>query len=195
MPNPNAGPFRKLILGALVVSYAVLAGCSKPAEADLSKLAVGPLANLEVMPNPPAQPVTEFTDKDGAKHTLAEFKGKVAVVNFWATWCAPCVKEMPALAELNNSFKGKPVSFAIISVDKAEDQKFAVDRLDKLSSGAFTFYTDPSYAMVYDAAAAGLPTTVIYSRSGVEVARLSGGDFDWSSPEAKTLIEAALTKP
>jgi thiol-disulfide isomerase/thioredoxin len=194
MPNPNVGPFRKLLIGLVVVSYAVLAGCSKPAETDLSKLAVGPLAKLEVLPKPPAQPAGEFMDAAGAKHTLAEFKGKVAVVNFWATWCAPCVKEMPGLASLAGSMKGKPVVFVPISVDKVEDKQFAIDRLGQLSSKAFDFYSDPSYAMVYDASAAGLPTTVIYGKDGVELARLSGGDVDWASPEAKLMLEAALAK-
>jgi thiol-disulfide isomerase/thioredoxin len=187
-------PFRNTVLTLAVVSYAVLAGCSKPADVDLKTLAVGPLAKLEVLDKPPAQPAGEFSDKEGGKHTLAEFKGKVAVVNYWATWCAPCVKEMPALAKLAGTVKGKPVAFTIISVDKADDKAFAVDRLNTLSGGAFTFYADPSYAMVYDAAAAGLPTTVIYGKDGVELARLSGGDVDWAAPEATKLIEAALAK-
>jgi hypothetical protein len=101
---------------------------------------------------------------------------------------------MPALAALSTSLKGQPAAFVTISVDKADDKAFAIDRLDKLSGGAFTFYADPSYAMVYDVAAAGLPTTVIYGKDGAELARLSGGDVDWASPEAKRLIEAAIAK-
>jgi thiol-disulfide isomerase/thioredoxin len=135
-----------------------------------------------------------FTDAQGAAHTLAEWRGKVVVVNFWATWCAPCTKEMPGLAALAKSLKGKPAEVLAISVDKAEDRAFAIGRLATLSSSALAFYSEPSYSIAFDAEAKGFPTTIIYARDGRELARLSGGEVDWAAPQAKRLIEAAMTK-
>jgi thiol-disulfide isomerase/thioredoxin len=182
------------LIGVAGLVYAVLPLGSKGGAANLEEFATGPLAKLEVLPTPPAQPAVKFTDAKGAEHTLAEWRGKVVVVNFWATWCAPCTKEMPGLAALATSLKGKPAEVVAISVDKVEDRDFAIRRLNELSTSTLAFYSEPSYAIAFDTEAKGFPTTIIYARDGRELARLSGGEVDWAAPQAKRLIEAALAK-
>ena len=108
-----------LTIGAASVLY-VTAGCSfKPADsANIAALAVGPMKKLvSVTPAPP--PAIAFRDADGKPITLADFKGQVLVVNLWATWCGPCVAEMPTLATLQREYAGKPVKVLAISVDDA----------------------------------------------------------------------------
>lgn len=182
------------LIGLAGLVYAVLPAGSKGGAANLEDFAKGPLAKLEVLAEPPAQPAVTFTDAKGGERTLADWRGKVVVVNFWATWCAPCTQEMPALAALAKSLEGKPAEIVAISVDKVEDRAFAIDRLAELSAGKLAFFSEPSYAIAFDAEAKGFPTTIIYARDGRELARLSGGEVDWAAPEATRLVEAALTK-
>jgi thiol-disulfide isomerase/thioredoxin len=182
------------VIGVAGLVYAVLPSGSKGGGANLEDFAAGPLAKLEILAKPPVQPAAKFTDAKGAEHTLEEWRGKVVVVNFWATWCAPCTKEMPGLAALATGLKGKPAEVVAISVDKKEDRAFAIGRLATLSSSSLAFYSEPSYSIAFDAEAKGFPTTIIYARDGRELARLSGGEVDWAAPQAKRLIEAALAK-
>jgi thiol-disulfide isomerase/thioredoxin len=107
---------------ALAVGAALygMAGCSsKPS--DLKSLATGDMKSLKVDDAPAPAPDTPFTDADGKTHTLAEFKGKAVVVNLWATWCGPCVAEMPTLAKLQTEVAGEPVVILPISLDRDED--------------------------------------------------------------------------
>jgi thiol-disulfide isomerase/thioredoxin len=158
---------------------------------DMTKFKVGALSGLEVMPKPPIQPPNVFSGPDGSPVTLAKFKGKVVLVNLWATWCAPCVLEMPMLADLQAAFAGQDFAVVAISVDRADAAQEAKSRLAELSKGKLTFYHDPRMGVVYPMKARGFPTSVLYNRKGEEIARLAG-EANWSSPEAHALISAAL---
>jgi thiol-disulfide isomerase/thioredoxin len=160
---------------------------------DFSRFRVGSLATLTVMAEPPVQPSASFQDVDGKAVSLASFKGKVILVNLWATWCAPCVTEMPTLADLQGDFNGTDFTVVAISVDKDDRRAEAVAKLSELSRNRLTFFHDPRMAVVYPLKARGFPTTVLYDRQGKELARLSG-EADWHSPQAHAMIEAALAK-
>lgn len=160
---------------------------------DIRKLKTGQMTPLQVLPNPPAQPVEPFEGPAGNQITLASFKGKVVLVNLWATWCAPCVTEMPTLARLQNEFKGADFAVVAVSVDRADDKAEAKSRLEELSKGVLPFYHDPRMAIVYPMQARGFPTSVLYDRQGREVARLAG-EADWASAEAQALIRFALAR-
>jgi thiol-disulfide isomerase/thioredoxin len=196
LDSAGAAPRRRLLAailtGALAPVLYGLAGCSNSG-GDLKSLAHGEMAKLEVSKSPAPQPATVFKDAAGQPHTLAEFKGKVLIVNMWANWCAPCKEEIPSLAKLQTAFAGKPVAVVPVSVGKGEDEvqgKAFIARNPPL-----TFYTEPTYAMTFAfrPVIEGMPTTVIYGPDGVERARLVGG-ADWSGPDAHKVVEALLPK-
>lgn len=179
------------LAGLAALVYVVFLAVSKPERVDLKTLATGGFAKLEILENAPPLPPAKFTDAAGAERNLAEWRGKVVVLNLWATWCTPCQKEMPSLAQLAQNAGGR-VAVIPVSMDKAEDRALAIRTLKKLAGDKLGFYQDPSYAIAWDAQTQSFPTTIIYSREGVELARLNA-DADWSTPEAKRLVQAALT--
>ena len=129
-----------------------------------------------------------FTDPSGRPTSLAAFRGQPLLVNLWATWCAPCVKEMPALDRLAARAKGK-LRVLVVNQDSARQ---AVDPVPawwsehKLTS--LELYRDPKNDLGF-AFGGGLPVTVLYDAAGREVWRVNGG-LDWDGAEAK----AALTR-
>jgi thiol-disulfide isomerase/thioredoxin len=173
------------------VLYVIAAPRFKPDGGDLKSLATGTLAKLDVPPAPRGEPDAPFTGPNGQTLRLADFKGQVLVVNFWATWCAPCVQEMPTLAKLQAAYAGKPVKVLAISLDRDEDKAFAQRFM--LKHGPLQFYQDAKYALPFslDPRPEGVPVTVIIDRAGHERARLEGA-ADWSSPEAKAVLDSVL---
>jgi thiol-disulfide isomerase/thioredoxin len=151
----------------------------------------GSLALIEFIPDPPPMPDTPFAGPDGVPVSLKDFRGKTVLVNLWATWCAPCVKEMPTLAELQRTYGDRDFLVVAISVDKDDTRDAAVRQLAELGGGALSFYHEPSLNITYDLKARGFPTSIIYAPDGNEVARLAG-EADWASDEAKGLIGAIL---
>ncbi len=193
-PSPAAqSPRRRLViaagLGALL--YAI-AGCSNT-PGDLKSLAKGAMAKLTVSDHPAPPPDTAFKDGAGARHTLREFKGKIAIVNIWAIWCGPCKEEIPSLARLQAAYAGRPVTVAAISVGKGDDEPAGRRFIDR--NPPLSFYSEPTYALAYafQPMIEGMPTTIIYDRKGVERARLSGG-ADWSGPDARAVIDSLLAE-
>ena len=177
------------LLGVAALLYGI-AGCSNPPP-DLKTLAKGPMAKLTIAAAPTPAPATVFTDAAGKAHTLAEFKGKVTVMNVWAKWCAPCVVEIPSLARLQSAYAGKDVAVVTIDLDKGEDIGPARAFIGR--NAPLIYYSEPTYALPYAVSppVADMPTTILYDRKGVERARLGGG-ADWSSPQAKAVIDALL---
>ena len=177
------------LIAALVLG--VSACNSKPTSAK--GFAHGALAKLDVQAAPPKQPADQFEDPAGKMRTLADWRGKVVVVNLWATWCEPCKREMPTLGALADEFKGTDLAVLPISVDKMEDRDLAKATLAQLGGGKLDLYQATSYDIAFNAGSGGFPTTIIYGRDGVEIARLAAG-ADWMSAEAKGLVDFALAK-
>jgi thiol-disulfide isomerase/thioredoxin len=132
-------------------------------------------------------PATAFDDADGDATTLAAFQGKPALVNFWATWCAPCKKELPSLDRL-----------AVARRDKLQVVTIAEDRADKaaayLQQGKFAkleAWTDAKLAMTDSLRINDLPTTILFDAKGREIWR-SRGDRDWQSAETGALVAEAF---
>jgi thiol-disulfide isomerase/thioredoxin len=121
-------------------------------------------------------PSVGFVDAAGKAHKLSEFKGKVVVMNLWATWCAPCKKEMPTLAALQKGFSAKPIAIVPVSVDS----KAATDK-------AKAFMAD-NKPLPFFHDAEGYPTSFIYDRKG-KLYGVIAGEADWSSPGIKALLE------
>ena len=132
-------------------------------------------------------PATEFNDPDGKTVTLASFAGKPVLVNLWATWCAPCVKELPTLDRLSAS--GSAPRIVTISQDSGPHASVAAflqsHKLARLES-----YQDTKMGLSGALGAEVLPTTILYDADGKEVWRFVG-DLDWTSAEAAKLIGEA----
>jgi thiol-disulfide isomerase/thioredoxin len=148
-------------------------------------------AKLKVVPGAGPAPDYAFVNGDGQPVKLADFKGKVVVMNVWATWCGPCVEEMPTLAKLAAAFAGKPVEVVAISIDTDTDTAKAKQFLSQ--HAPLKFYQDKAMKLpfVLKPAAEGTPVTVIYGRDGIERGRVTG-DADWSQPDARAVVEKAL---
>jgi thiol-disulfide isomerase/thioredoxin len=183
-----------MALGAAIVFGMVMCQASQtlPPAVERGGLLSGPMAKFSTALAGRAAPATLFYGPDGAKTaTLTGAGQKLTVVNLWATWCAPCVREMPTLAALQTAFADRDVKVMALSVDRAEDRQFAAEELARLSGGVLKLYADPSYAVVYEIGEVkGFPTTIVYDAAGKEVGRIH--ETDWSSPEALAVIEAAL---
>lgn len=186
-------PRRLLALAGMAALLYGITGCSNP-PGDLKSLTKGEMAKLVVTDKPAPAPTTVFQGPDGKPHTLADFKGKVTVVNLWATWCGPCQAEIPHLAALKAAYAGKPVEVAAISLDKDDEIDLARRRIAK--NPPLAFYSEPTYHLPYEVkpVVQDMPTTFIFDRKGVERARMTGG-ADWSSPEAHAVIDRLLAEP
>ena len=133
-------------------------------------------------------PPTEFNDPSGKQITIAAFRGKPVLVNLWATWCAPCVKELPTIEALEAKQKGQ---LAVIAVSQDMGDRSAVDTfLAGKKLGRFAAYHDPEMALSLDLGAQVLPTTILFDAGGKEIWRYTG-DMDWTSAEARRLVAEA----
>lgn len=134
-------------------------------------------------------PAVELVDPSGAKLELASLKGQPVLVNLWATWCIPCITEMPLLDELAADY-GDSLQVVTVSQDLQGADRvvpfFAKNDFENLPQWLDT-ETDLSFAYGDGV----LPTTVLYESSGTEVWRIVG-DYDWSSAQARGLIDEAL---
>ena len=139
----------------------------------------------EGRPVPPQDP---FLDGSGAAKTLADFKGRPVVLNFWATWCAPCVKELPSLARLQAA---RPdLAVLIVNVEK-KGARVAAPFLEENGVEGLEPYVDGEMKLWRAFRLNGLPTTVLIDAEGREVARHEG-EADWDTPEVQAEIDGAL---
>ena len=158
--------------------------------ASANPLATGGMITFVFKKTPEAVPSFKFEDGAGTEMSLADWKGKVVLLNLWATWCAPCRKEMPALDRLQKELGGDAFEVVAISVDRQgapASKKF----LDETKSANLKLYVESSSRSVGTLRAAGLPTTLLIDKEGREIGRLAG-PAEWDSADAKRLIQAAL---
>jgi thiol-disulfide isomerase/thioredoxin len=156
----------------------------------LAGLNKGALAALLVRPEPLDVPAFTFTDADGKPKSLADFKGKIVLLNIWATWCVPCREEMSALNQLVTKLGGSDFVVVAVNIDRGGPDK-AASFLKETSATHLALYTDPTGRLFSTLKTVGMPTTLIIDREGKEMARLIG-PADWASPEAMRLIKAAI---
>ncbi|MFC3570004.1 TlpA disulfide reductase family protein [Paracoccus simplex] len=174
----------------LVLYTAMILGANAgyAGEIDWQAAHDGGLAKL-AQTDPTPVPATEFTDPEGGTHSLADWKGKVVLLNFWATWCAPCREEMPSLDALQAEMGGE--DFEVVAIAAGHNPPPAVKKfLDEEKIANLPVRLDPRQKLAREMGVMGMPVTVLIDRDGNEIARLIGG-ADWSSDAAKALIRQA----
>lgn len=189
--------------GLLVASPLILSGVllhylpqtkferTNPNEDSLKAGATGPMAKLEVLSSPAPVPTDTFEGPDGQAVTLADFKGKVVVLNLWATWCAPCKEEMPTLAALARQIDPSQVAVVVVNVDAVASQAEPA-RAFMAQNAPLTFYRQPAFTLPFRLPGAGaMPQTVLIDRQGRVRASVTGA-ADWSSPQARRVIQALV---
>lgn len=168
------------------------------AKADRAK-AVAAAAKGEVAAMSPADPprsmaALAFNGPDGKPMTLADRQGSVVLVNLWATWCAPCRAEMPALNTLQKEAGGKDFEVMAINVDTGDDVK-PTKFLEETGVDTLVRYREPTLGLFNDlkkqGLALGLPVTLLVDRDGCLLASMNG-PAEWAGPDAKRLVEAAV---
>jgi thiol-disulfide isomerase/thioredoxin len=161
-----------------------------PAGPGSNALSQGHMAAFVFKKEPEALPEVRFQDGTGAERTLADWHGKVVLLNLWATWCAPCRKEMPALDRLQTELGSKDFEVVAISVDRtglAGARKF----LGETNVAKLALYADPTARLGSTLKTAGLPVTLLLNSKGQEIGRLLG-PAEWDSEDAKRLIRSVL---
>jgi thiol-disulfide isomerase/thioredoxin len=142
----------------------------------------------EVFDPPRPLPPFVFTDASGREHGAADFRGEVLVINLWATWCPPCVAEMPTLDRLQAQVAGIGVRVLALSQDRGGAPVVA-RFYDQTGVRHLGIWLDPRGAAARALGARGLPTTLVVTRDGREAMRLVG-EAAWDAPEMVRLIRA-----
>ncbi|PWE16353.1 TlpA family protein disulfide reductase [Marinicauda salina] len=191
-PSPlKIGLITLPILGGLAILYVIFSALGDSTPDALDRFAVGEMRGFRSVEDAPPQPQNPILTGGGREITLADKRGKVILVNFWATWCAPCVVEMPALDALQAELGSADFEVVPVSMDRSiEDARafYAENELVHLE-----LYHDQSFRAAMDVGARGLPVSILYDRNGAEIGRMSG-EADWASEDAFALIEAAVER-
>jgi thiol-disulfide isomerase/thioredoxin len=183
---------RRFLIGAVVAALLLLAGAGAatlvrapaPQRADMPPALAGSYKDFTVNAAPSPAPEVGFT-LDGKPMSLADFKGRVVLVNFWATWCGPCVAEMPALDRLQAQLGGE--DFAVVTLSEDRNPAVIAPFYETHGLDHLKRYHDPSGAVSRAFGIRGLPTSVLIDRQGREVGRLEG-PAEWDSSEALALL-------
>ncbi|MBX3445245.1 MAG: TlpA family protein disulfide reductase [Parvibaculaceae bacterium] len=198
MPQTSPKLLALLAGAALLIAggvYLIGQGGGNPAngraQAALDAAAQGEVANFVPKPAPVPLPAVNFRDREGREASLADFRGKLILLNLWATWCAPCREEMPELDRLQAEFGGETFEVLALSVDSAGPE-VAATFLAEIGVEHLALYHDPSARANFTLAAFGLPTTILISPEGLEIGRMAG-PANWASEDAKGLIRKALS--
>ena len=164
--------------------------------ATMSEAAPGTLHVIPALGAPGSgglAPDTRFVDGSGRPVTLAQFRGKVVLLNLWATWCTPCKVEMPALARLQAAYAGKDLQVVALSIDspKAEDKA----RAFIAQNAPLTLFRDPGYAVPpsFSPPVMGVPATFFIDRTGHVRGRVDS-DADWTGPKARAAVDQLLAE-
>ncbi len=184
----------KIILAAVL--YAAVASGANPVFAGdpdygaLSELRAGDMRKLSIPETPAPASQQAFEDADGNAVTLADWRGQTVLVNFWATWCAPCRAEMPALNALQQELGG--ADFQVVTIATGRNPLPAIRKFfAEVGLTDLPVLRDPKRALSRDMGVLGLPASIILNAQGQEVARMTG-DADWHSGDALMFLRAVI---
>jgi thiol-disulfide isomerase/thioredoxin len=175
----------------LVVLYTALTLGANPVAADVAALREGDMKKLALHETPVPVPDVVLLDAEDGEHRLADYAGKWVVLNFYATWCAPCRREMPSLDRLQAAMP----EIAVVPVATGRNAVEGLRRFfEETGVVNLPILRDPTSELAHGMAILGLPVTVILNPEAQEVARLIG-DAEWDSPSAIAVLKALVAGP
>ena len=163
-----------------------------PADGFSKALATGSLAGFIIHPQRKDIAAFSFANDKGQTLDLSKWKGRVVLLNLWATWCAPCRKEMPDLSKLQTALGGPDFEVVALRLDRkglAASQAF----LKETGVSNLAAYVQPDGKPLAALEALGLPATILIDRNGKEAGRILGS-VDWASPESQAMVKALLAE-
>jgi thiol-disulfide isomerase/thioredoxin len=178
---------KAIFLAMLVPAWPV---CAQPIP---SKFLVGDLRSLRVHKTPVPLPPLSFQDDQGRDVSVASFQGRIVVINLWATWCAPCIRELPSLSALKKAVTEDGVVVLAVSQD-AGGNKIVPPFLKKLKLQDLPALFDNEQSFTKHLRVPVLPTTLIVDKEGREIGRLVGA-ADWNSTDVKHLLRHLSRSP
>lgn len=196
MPRLPSFPLTLAVLGLALIN----GGCDRqsqpsaqPAGKEVAKAATGNVPAATPDRNQAGSRIPDFTfsDPKGARLRLPELEGKPVLLNLWATWCAPCVKEMPLLDSLAAEMSDK---LKVVTI--SQDMQGAAKVTPFFAERKFAYlepWLDSENDLAFHYGGASLPMTILYNSEGREIWRIAG-DFDWSGAKAKSLVAEAFSK-
>jgi len=185
-----------LALAVIASVFVIVQSCSVPKKPslvrfapDLDQFAKGSLKKMVVLEIPPPVPTMTFKDANGKDVSLTDFRGKTVLLNVWATWCAPCVAEIPSLDALQAEWGGDNFVVIAVSMDRHIDD--AASFYKKAGIENLALYIDPTFSISTKVGVQGLPISIFYAPNGQEIARIPG-EVDWQSPQVKAFLGTIL---
>ena len=172
---------KRIVVYCLVLSVALLliSGCSKKKE---------PVGVAEVAEQKPAPEITVNSLKNQPLN-LSSLKGKVVLLNFWATWCPPCREEIPSMMKLNSAMAGKPFQMVAVSIDEGGVPD--IEAFFKSSGFSLPAYTDPGGIAGKTYGITGVPETFVIDKNGILIKKVIG-PLAWDAPETITFLEGLM---
>ena len=175
---------------AMTALIAVAASLPAVAAGDTASYNRGTMTAFVMRKEPVVLPDIAFKDGKGNPVTLADWRGRVVLINLWATWCAPCRREMPALDRLQVKLGGDDFEVLAISVDR-KGAEASANFLSETGAENLALYVDETFKVARDLKAPGLPVTILVDRQGREIGRLTG-PAEWDTEDALALIGAVI---
>jgi len=177
---------------AAIAAATDLSGCSPGSQKRGAPAANPSLAKLKTADTPTAVPPVAFVDGLGGAHALAGFRGRYVLLNLWATWCAPCVRELPALSHLQAAMDARKL--VIVPVNVGHDSAAATAAFIREHKAALPVYLDTKSAFLHAFGATGLPLTLLIDPQGREIARAMGA-VRWDAPDSFAYFKSLGTRP
>ncbi len=180
----------KWVVAAALVFFLVAPGLGVAAEGDADMPDRTKLGEFVPSSQPFRAPIISLTDGDGHTLELSELRGKLVIVNLWATWCEPCLREMPSLERLQSRL-GERIAVLAVSEDRGGN-KTVEPFIAKLRLKSIKLYIDPKSEVGHALGARGLPTSFLIDREGKVLGRVEGA-AEWDSPKILGVLEPLLS--
>ena len=187
----KAGIIVAAILIVLIVVAGLIFGFGDPARHGPKY--TGQMQNFVLTKGRADPPAETWRDADGTSVSLKDFRGKVVLLNFWASWCAPCLRELPSINALQAKLGGDKFQVVALNLDR-NGAKAALPMIERLKLDRLKLQLDPESKVAVDLGVSVMPTTIVYDATGRELGRLKGA-AEWNSPEALELVSYFIDNP